>query len=1019
MSGQFEDSGAETPNLEAELQRANLKRTLFGDDSIAVKLGRFIVLDLVGAGGMATVFRAYDPDLDRSVALKMIRAELLRRNPAARARMAREARMLAKLSHPNVVAVHEVGTAGDQIFVAMEYVEGQDLAEWMEEHTAAQRRLEPTLAILLQAGRGLAAAHRQDVVHRDFKPANVLLGSDGRVRVADFGLARAFEGFPSELDDPTDPEASMVEPIVSEASLTRTGTVLGTPAYMAPEQRQGGPADVSTDQYSFCVTAWEALCGERPSTTGSIFVGRHLARSVRGRWVADVLRRGLRASPADRFDSMDALLEALERDPTRRRTIQVWSAGVVAAASVAGFGYRMERAGRCDDVAEPAAVVWSQSRQQALSQAFLATEWTLADDSWSRFSSNVDSYVERWVASSDEACRAARIDETLNTEVYTARRACLQEVLTRLDGLLDALAQPDKDLVLASPELGLTLPSLQTCVDHPELSSGGGELSEALARGLGTLDAGRHAGAAEMLAEVAERADAQGDVLISIRASVGRGHAVLETEGPPAAAEVFERAFWRALELGDDVVTVSAAHGLADALVPTRDVDAAERSARLAQVLARRAHLGADTLASIESSLGQVAFERGSLDASERHFREAVRLGGTVHGPDHPRVVALELNLALVLGVAGKLDEAAALTRHAYAVRVEYLGDHHPLVARVLRSLAQDHGRRGQHAPAVEKFRRAISIFEASYGPRSMHVGTTLANLGLSLDQLGEGMAAEQTFRRALEILSQTLEPTDRRVLGTKINIARSLQARGRCDEAGPLLLEAIDGLARAPGGVQVALARLLLAACRIREGESDEARSLLERAREVLGAQPEGGASVDLWLATLMEHEGELDEAYAVAHAARERVADSPRSATTTAGLSFQLASIEAARSRPQAAAEYSRAALEIYREQQPDSAGLVTALARHAAIMVRLGRSAEARAAATEAETLVRTAGLTTSVPAPTGIAVHLALAEATRASDPEGARRAAKEASKWLRRVDATFDDERDRIQRIQAE
>ncbi len=315
---------AETPEGEREAVRghldtcdvcrelvAGLVRTLVSaepDEPVTsslprgTNLSRYVVLDLIGRGGMGVVYSAYDPELDRKVALKLLRPDVA--TPAAgpgRSQLLTEAQALARLSHPNVITVFDAGTWQEEVFFAMEFVRGETLRS---AQTATDLRPRRLLDLYLAAGTGLAAAHAAGIIHRDFKPENVLVGDDGRVRVTDFGLAR-----------PThDVEAGMA----------------GTPAYMAPEQWRGAAADARTDQYSFCVALYEALYGTRPlrrpavstaSAPPALSPTRTLARVPAG--VGRVIARGLETAPAARWTSMDALVEALReaRRPFRRRTL--------------------------------------------------------------------------------------------------------------------------------------------------------------------------------------------------------------------------------------------------------------------------------------------------------------------------------------------------------------------------------------------------------------------------------------------------------------------------------------------------------------------------------------------------------------------------------------------------------------------------------------------------------------------------------------------------------------------------
>ncbi|MCA9687455.1 MAG: serine/threonine protein kinase, partial [Myxococcales bacterium] len=246
----------------------------YGDEEFPERIGRYLVLDRLGAGGMGVVYAAYDPDLDRKLALKLLH-EGDRRSERTRVRLLREAQALARVSHPNVIQVYDVGTFEDRIYIAMEFVDGLSLREWL---SAENRDLRAILATFSQAGHGLAAAHQKGLVHRDFKPDNVLVARDGRVVVLDFGIAHAIGDLENEHERSGITEARLSEtrsgerssslqgtgPLALHAELTRAGALIGTPAYMAPEQFDSRDTDARSDQFSFCVTLWEALHGERP-----------------------------------------------------------------------------------------------------------------------------------------------------------------------------------------------------------------------------------------------------------------------------------------------------------------------------------------------------------------------------------------------------------------------------------------------------------------------------------------------------------------------------------------------------------------------------------------------------------------------------------------------------------------------------------------------------------------------------------------------------------------------------------
>jgi eukaryotic-like serine/threonine-protein kinase len=307
------------------------------------RVGRYVIQTLIGRGAMGAVYSASDPDLARKVAVKLLRAEGWSDDARRRmrARLLREAQSMARLSHPEVITVHDVGPFEDQLFIAMEYIEGCTLRQWRaKEH----RSVDEILAVYERAGNGLAAAHEAGLVHRDFKPDNVLVGQDGRVRVTDFGLARAVDGVmamasPLSLDENPERESGDLT-----MTLTRTGTLLGTPAYMAPEQLDGKTADARSDVFSFCTALHEALYGERPFAAATVATLR--AAIARGdvrpppigstvpRWVRAPLLLGLRADPVGRPASMRALLDALRAARARSRLLSRSALGAALGAFV-------------------------------------------------------------------------------------------------------------------------------------------------------------------------------------------------------------------------------------------------------------------------------------------------------------------------------------------------------------------------------------------------------------------------------------------------------------------------------------------------------------------------------------------------------------------------------------------------------------------------------------------------------------------------------------------------------------
>ena len=439
------------PGLE---ETVNGSGTLQSNAPLPRCLGRYHILERLGVGGMGVVFAAYDPDLDRKVAVKLLHGG----GHDSQLRMLREAQALARLSHPNVVQIHDASVAGAQVFIAMEFVRGRDLRAWL----AAEGRSEAQiLGVFLEAARGLAAAHTQGLVHRDFKPENVLVGDDGRARVADFGLARAG----TEDEAPRAHGRATEGPL--DVSLTATGAVIGTPAYMSPEQYLGERADARSDQFSLCVSLWEALYRQRP------FAGESLPELVmavqRGvvlqpppenrvpRRIEAVLRRGLALHPAHRYPDMYALIAALEHDPARTR--RRWLAGfalVSLSAGVAAFiaDRRADEALSCSGAETELADAWDSPRRAAVIDALSGA--ADADALIAR----LDDYSGRWSAAHRDACRDRRRGE-LSDAGFDLRSRCLERRRLALGSATRLLAGTVPD----PAQLVARLPALRSCAD--------------------------------------------------------------------------------------------------------------------------------------------------------------------------------------------------------------------------------------------------------------------------------------------------------------------------------------------------------------------------------------------------------------------------------------------------------------------------------------------------------------------------------------------------------------------------
>ncbi len=441
------------------------------------RIDRYIIEGTLGAGGMGVVYAARDPELDRPVALKLLHPRAAASH--AEARLLREAQAVARISHPNVIAVHDIGTAGDdtkvagQGFITMELVDGWTLREWLAEVPRTWREI---LVPFLAALRGLAAAHAAGLIHRDIKPDNILIGRDGRVRVTDFGMARAIEDVTAAVDTTASRSPLLV-------GLTQTGTTLGTPAYMAPEQHAGAATDARSDQFSFCVAAWEAVYNERPFVGGDVAA---LARAVRSgdlrqppagsrvpAWVRRALTRGLCTEPSERWPTTDALADALTPGRTRRLAIAggVLSAAVIAALVVVPRMLGGAPPELCTGAEARLVGIWDAPRAQWLGAAFTASQLPAAAPVWHRLLPMLDRFAVGWVAMHTDACEDTRVRGDQTEALLGLRMQCLDRKRVGVRTLVSALGTPDDVTMTTALLVAERVTRLDECADAVALTA--------------------------------------------------------------------------------------------------------------------------------------------------------------------------------------------------------------------------------------------------------------------------------------------------------------------------------------------------------------------------------------------------------------------------------------------------------------------------------------------------------------------------------------------------------------------
>ncbi|MEZ4427144.1 MAG: serine/threonine-protein kinase, partial [Nannocystaceae bacterium] len=441
------------------------------------RIGRYTIIRRIGAGGMGQVYAAYDEQLDRKIAVKVLGRDLSR-GVEWNARLVREAQVMARLSHPNVVTVHEIGEYDGQLFIAMEFVAGVTLEAWL---AAAPRSWRAIIAAFIDAGRGLQAAHDAGIIHRDFKANNAMIGDDGRARVLDFGIAGPGDARPGDDALSLNPNT----PSALRSALTVDGALLGTPIYMSPEQLSGAAVGAASDQFNFCVALYRALYATHPFVSEPFsfsalrinVIGGRLREPPRSRgvpgWVFAALRRGLEVRPDDRFASMNQLIAALTRDPGRRLRRILALAVFAGLAGLAGFA---ARAGlrptevNCDGGEQSMAALWSPQQRGVIGASFRATGLVFADAVLTTVAADLDAYTASWAEMHRDACAAHR-DGEQSGALLDKRMACLERRRQALGSAVNLLAAPDEEVVQGAVRLVSELPRISHCGDVVALAA--------------------------------------------------------------------------------------------------------------------------------------------------------------------------------------------------------------------------------------------------------------------------------------------------------------------------------------------------------------------------------------------------------------------------------------------------------------------------------------------------------------------------------------------------------------------
>ena len=827
-------------------------------------VGRYVVLNPLGAGGMGIVYAAYDPQLDRKVALKLLHIEAVSRSGVTQSRidghtrLLREAQAMARLRHPNVVAVHDVGSYGERVFIAMEFVEGSTLKSWLR---SQPRTRKDVLAVFVQAGRGLQAAHDAGLVHRDFKPENVLVSTSGQAQVLDFGLAKSTEDGAETPGQAPRGELELATSLNSlSCELTQQGAVMGTPAYMSPEQHMGLPTDGRTDQFSFCVALYEALYGTPPFpadslptlalavVTGKVADAPRESQARVPLWLRRVLLRGLSTDPAQRYDTIAALLEALAHDPSTARRRWLYAVAAVAALGLGVGGYAQYLAQseqRCADAEQDLTGVWDDDLRRSTRDAFLAaSEASFADDTWQRVARTLDAYTAAWVHLQTAVCTATYVDHTQSVELLHLQSACLARRLSEVRAVTEEFTQPDATVVERAVEIVAGLANLRACTDEDALTNAvmpppdmqtrtqadavrvrldaakmreragkygaGLELARAATRDARALAyppvlAEALLVEADLLLQSGDTKTAETTLEAAIQAAAAGKHASAGAEAWVALIRLVgaeQAQHQRALDLrlaadaaitwagGDPRLQARLLNTIALVLHSQARYDAAIEASRRALALWEvlpddgETHARELAIADALSALGTAYNSKGEYEAADDYLRRVLASRRQTLGPDHPEVAASLHDLGNNDYALGRYDDAEQHLGEALAIRTRVLGGQHSRVADTENSLGAVDYARGEFAAAREHYARALAIREATLGPEHPNTASSWINLGNADLMANDLEKARANYERALAIQQKALGPDHPNVAYSLTNIGLVLRNQGKFAES-------------------------------------------------------------------------------------------------------------------------------------------------------------------------------------------------------------------------------------------
>ncbi len=780
------------------LDRARRKRVvreaLFGRATPLAIRGRYQLRRKLGQGGMGTVYLAWDQELKREVALKLVTLD--GEDSRQQARLLREARAQARLSHPNVVEIFEAGIDRGRVFLTIEYVAGETLRAWLSQKP---RHWSEIVRVFVAAGRGLAAAHDAGLVHRDFKPENVMIGADGRPRVLDFGLSVARH----EHGDTVPKHALEIAAGGPQTSRSRSGT----PAYMSPEQFRGQVTDGRSDQFSFCVALYEQLFGERPfpgKTPAAIATA--VLSAERCPWpttrevpqhVRAAIERGLALDPGQRHADMPELLDALSGEGGNPTRLAKWLSMAVGV-SIVGFAvWPQEDVPSCQGSTSAFDEAWGPERRAAVATAFAAVDGRFSADVWLRIAPRLDAYADEWTAAHQAVCEASHGRGGQTVAAFDAKMSCLHRLRDQFEALSWIFREPDPRVAASANAAVTTLEPIAQCVAHgsgarglpadPAERRARAELRKRIGQAQALRAAEEWTLATTSAREALKRAEEVGHPPLLANAQFELGVALSGGGEFAEAREQLSRSYFTALSGQQQLDALRASVKLVHVHLQLSEYDVAFEWARHARALLDVSTVPQPLLErDLMFDVGWIFKQQARFKPAREQFTKALEFCEQQWGESSALCIEPIQALADIAAWEGRWAEAIQLGRSTVTLAEAAYGPHHPSTSAARGELGFILLKQGNAAEARVELEASRRGFEDAYGhgTNDQRLGTILNHLGSTYEALEEPEKAREVLERAHELSVELLGPEHPHTAFPLNNIGNVLVSAERYDEA-------------------------------------------------------------------------------------------------------------------------------------------------------------------------------------------------------------------------------------------